>query len=123
MTPVTAPSPVPGGVIAPVVTKPTLAFKGKVKVTNSGQLSVACVVTAAPKGATCRLRIIAGAGSVLARVQVPVTGDSARLRVKLSKKQLKQVPKSRKVRAALDLVGADGAVILTTRQSVKLPKR
>lgn len=118
-----APAPQPGQPAAKpaVARKPTLAFKGKTKVTKRGAFSVACVATDAPAGATCRLRIIVG-GKVLATVRAKVVSNAARLRLTLTKKQLRKVPKSRKVRVALDLVGPKGDVVLTSRASVKLPK-
>lgn len=124
------PSPVPStsgkpsgnATQAPPAKKPTLAFKGKVKVTKKGAFSVACVATAAPAGASCRLRVIVGSGKVIGTVRTKVTGDAARLRITLTKRQLRKVPKSRKLRVALDLVGPKGDVVLTTRASVKLPR-
>ncbi len=123
VVPAQQPAPSPPAKPAPAAAKPKLAFKGKVKATKKGEFSVACTATGIPKGAACRLRVIVGPGKEIAKVTVPVTGDAARLRIKLSKKQRKLVPRSRKVRVALDLLDAKGVVLSTTRQSVTLPKK
>ena len=72
-------------------------------------------------GAQCRLRVIVGDGNVLATVTQPLSGDAARLRVKLNAKQRKAAKKVKTVKFALDLIDADGNVISTTRSSLVRP--
>jgi autotransporter translocation and assembly factor TamB len=107
-----------------LATKPaTVAFKGNVKfLAMKRRFSAACMVTNAPSGATCQLRLILGSGKVVATASAPVQGAEARVRVNLSTALRRSLSKASSIRVALDLLDADGKPIAAApRQKIDNP--